>query len=231
MPFCQFLERGDIKIAQKQMNDLANIRIDSQSPVPEVEIIRFPVGIFFVRGDRAGLGKDIAEQIKASHNYWDLDSGDDIDLILAGWDKKKSDLVFIPEWFLSYRDFVESESTWTYSGESDLLLLNFDFNLENETGCFAYDEVIFLPIEQMVRKDIVSSIDFLMSQLVKVAKSTRARSEKSVVWEISDKLGWIRGQKKFWEAIRKMFLREFAEVYNDLRSFVVTDMRKAQTVD
>jgi len=216
--------------ARKQMTELVTRRIELNPPNADVNLVRFPVGLFFARGDRNGEGEEIADQIRASHKYWDLDFGDDLDLILAGWEKADDELVFKVDKFYVYRLEVESESTWEYTGETDLLLLNFDFDLIERSGHFAYDEVIFLPVEAMIRKGIVSSLDALMSQLAKVAKLTGVRSQKSMIWEISDRIGWLRGRKKFWESLKKMVLRTFADVYDELRPFIVVDMGRSRSL-
>lgn len=43
--------------------------------------ITFPVGLCFVRGDRAGDGKSSAEQVVASFAYWNADSSKYFDIV------------------------------------------------------------------------------------------------------------------------------------------------------
>jgi hypothetical protein len=55
-------------------------------PLPAgIEEVRFPVGLFLARGDRAGDGKLLAEQVVASYRYWHLDAGQHFDMIFLGW--------------------------------------------------------------------------------------------------------------------------------------------------
>jgi hypothetical protein len=211
--------------AQETMNTLAYFRTYNIPPPSNVQIVRFPVGLFFVRGDRVGDGAKVAEQIKASSPYWDLNSEDSIDFIFAGWTKYDTQLSFDLKKFHQYCTEIENISRWHYSGESDLVLLNFDYSISDSKGEFCFEEVIVLPIEELLREKRIGSLDKFMEELIDLAKDRKSSPEESAIWEISDQIGYLRGKKAVWDGLKKMFLKDFSSVYDELRPFVVCDLR------
>jgi len=65
-----------------------------------------------------------------------------------------------------------------------------------------------------------------MAELVRHAKETWPRSERGAIWDISDRIGFERGARSLWSVIRKMVLRDVSRIYDDLRPFVVSDLRQ-----
>lgn len=192
----------------------------------ELQIAKFPVGLFFIRGDRAGKGKELAEQVVSSYGYWSKDSGKYIDMVFFGWQKDDDDLEFNVEKFLHCRDQIESLSKWKYSGQTDLLLVNFVCPLnEEEQGHFDFSESIYLPVEEMIRKENTPNLDKLMHDIVQVAKKGWDDSHDQGIWEISDRIGWQKGRKAVWEVLKKKIMGEdWAKAYDDLEPFAVRDL-------
>ena len=60
-------------------------RLQSHPMPSDCAVGRFPVALFFVRGDRGGDGKKLAEQVIASFDYWDRDTGDSLDVGDLRW--------------------------------------------------------------------------------------------------------------------------------------------------
>jgi hypothetical protein len=219
--------------AREQLISTISGRVDKARPDPSVSVVRFPVVLFFVRGDRAGEGGEIAKTVRASFEYWSKDSGDHLDVIFPGWYWEGSPMQLSPSRiefdmsaFIRYRDEFQSKSKWKYTGETDILLLNFDFDICERTGDFSFQEVIFLPVEAMIRDGLVGSLDGLMNGIVEIAKSSKRKSKESPVWILSDKLGYFRGRKAFWDAFKKMVLRDFASAVDKLHPFAVCDLSR-----
>ena len=200
-----------------------------EQPMPEnCSVARFPVGLFFVRGDRGGDGKKLAEQVVASFDYWDKDTGDSLDIVLAGWNFKDGALAFDASDFMKFRRIVESSSKWQYSGETDLLLLNFEVDTQEIEGWFDYSEAIALPLEEMLRNKQIGSLDGLLAELASSARKTTQQSRfagDSPVWELSDRSGMLRVKKDLWSAIKKFFLKDYADKLDALENFAVRDMQ------
>jgi hypothetical protein len=204
-------------------------RVREQPPPEGCSVARFPVALLFVRGDRAGDGKNLAEQAVASFDYWDKETGDFIDLIMAGWSRDDDGLHFNRDEFLAFRRVIEEGSTWEYSGETDLLLLNFDLDLEEVDGWFNYSQVIVLPLEAMLREKHIGSLDGFVAELVTLARKvghSARHSGDSPVWEISDRAGVLRAKKDIWHAIKKLILRDYADKLNALENFAVRDLQR-----
>lgn len=204
-------------------------RVRAQPPPSECSRARFPVALLFVRGDRGGEGKKLAEQAIASFDYWDKDTGDSLDIVLAGWTQSETGLQFNNDEFLSFRNVIEKSSTWKYSGETDLLLLNFEVNLDETYGWFDYSEVIILPLEEMFRNKHLGSLDGFVSELASSARKVSTESRftgTSPVWEMSDHAGILRVKKDLWYAIKKFFLKDYADKLEALENFAVRDVQK-----
>jgi hypothetical protein len=199
-------------------------------PMPEgCEIARFPVGIFFIRGDRGGDGKKLAEQVVASFDYWDRDTGDSLDVILAGWTRHQGELEFDLEKFLEFRGWMELMSKWRYSGEVDFLLLNFEIDTLDIKGRFDFSEVIVLALEEMLRNKHIGSLDGFLAELSIAAREkipVESRfSGNSPVWELSNKVGILKAKKALWQGFKKFFLKDYADKINEIENFAVKDLR------
>lgn len=207
-------------------------RVREQPPPSECSQARFPVALLFVRGDRGGEGKKLAEQAIASFDYWDKDTGDSIDIVLAGWTQSEAGLTFDAEEFLAFRQVIEKSSTWKYSGETDLLLLNFEVNLDDIDGSFDYSEVIILPLEEMFRNKHLGSLDGFVSELAASARKVSSESRfagASPVWQISDHAGILRVKRDLWHAVKKFFLKDYADKLEALENFAVRDLQKDES--
>lgn len=205
-------------------------------PLPDpVERLRYPVGLFFLRGDRAGLGRELAEQATASFDYWNRDSAQYLDVIFPGWGKGGEAMIWVGlDGFLQFKQEVEAASRWQYGGEAEILFLNFDFYISHWSGprsflgkgSFAFDEVMVLPVESMVKNGRVLSLDSLMQQLINSAKTFPHRSAQSSLWAIRDRVAVEKTREAAWEGLKRLFLKDLADVEGVLRPFKLHDLRK-----
>lgn len=211
----------DFYLSEELMNKLVKRRINkkkNKEAIGKGKTVRFPVALFFVRGDRGGDANAIADEAISSMKYWNLHSADYIDILFAGWTKDGFDT----ELFFTYQQDIESICKWQYNGESEILLINFDFDTTSSTGKFAFDEVVSLPIEEMIKKDITSSVDALINEIVLVSKHIDGGS----VWEISDRFAIQRGRQSLWSYIKNKVTGGLSEVYDELKPFSVCNLEK-----
>lgn len=196
-----------------------------------VDVLRFPVGFFFIRGDRAGAGEDLAKQIVSSYGYWNDDAGKYLDMVFPGWGKEGGDsapVIFDRTAFLHCRDQLEARCKWRYSGLTDILLLNYEARREGD-GRFSaagpsFESCIWLPVEQMqADKHRIPNLDRLMHELIAEAKACWADPAQGGVWQISDRIGFYHGRKKLWD--RLIHRLDITGLYNELRPFAVCDLR------
>jgi hypothetical protein len=185
--------------------------------------LRFPVVLFIVRGDRGGKANTIAEEAIASIKYWDLSSGKNIDILFPGWDRQHDRVVFDVTKFYEFQEELQSSSKWKYGGESEILLLNFDYRPSTSEGRFSFKESVSLSIEEMIKKEIASSVDALMHEIVSISKSV----DKPNVWEISDQFAIQRARKSIWNYLKNKITGGLSEVYDELRPFAVCNLEKS----
>lgn len=175
-------------------------------PLPvDICAAAFPVGILFARGDRGGVGADIAKQITCSFDFWDKDTGDSIDIVLAGWSKDENNVLkYNNDQFIAFKQFLESWSDWTFSGETDLLLLNFHLSYDTSRmsyyGFFNFSEVVVLPLETLIKIEQISSLDRFFALLAYDAKATSeiGPGVNSKIWSLSDRAGVRLAKKSIW---------------------------------
>jgi hypothetical protein len=80
--------------ARDQLGSALEKRLSDDPVDRKVDRVRFPVGLLFIRGDRAGSGQELAEQVVASYGYWNEDSSKDLDVVFPGWGKDGGAIVF-----------------------------------------------------------------------------------------------------------------------------------------
>lgn len=211
--------------AKYLLNDAIWQRLYEEPVGQEVERIRFPMAFLFIRGDRAGAGRDLADQVVASYGYWNADSSRYFDIIFPGWGERGDEIVFDMHAFLHFCKEVEGISKWRYSGETDLLVANYDYLLEQNGGDFAFDRAIYLPVERMVRDERIANLDSLMHELVQEAKRIWPRAGEDVVWKITGRMALHRGRTAVWEWIKSRLLKDAGRIYDQFQPFVVADLR------
>jgi hypothetical protein len=198
-----------------------------------VDVIRTPVALMFVRGDRAGPGASLAEQVVASFGYWNKDTAQYLDLVFFGW-YKDSGKVGFQDWndcqmFRNCVAEVEGMSKWRYSRETDALLVDFEMPLTSEgtlgPGYFSFANCIPLPVEKMIAEGQVRSLDAFVGELTDAAKRVYVEHPlQASVFEVSDRIGWTRGRRAVWDQLKHLFLRDWSRVYDELRYFAVCDL-------
>lgn len=205
-------------------------RLIKKPPSEDIELIRYPIGLFFLRGDRAGFGAELAKQVVASYNFWHIESGEYFDMVFPGWVMDAGTAVYIQDMFIRCKNEFAKISKWTYSGESDILLLNYDYAIEwhgrfiNGKGQFNFDETIVLPLESMLNDGKISSLDAFMQRIINLCKDNAYRSDDSVLLEIRDKVAMPKGRDAVFAAIRQQFMKGYAKVYDELRPYAVCNL-------
>lgn len=132
------------------------------------------IGILMTRPDLK-VGKSILDSI----NYYHHATGNNLNFYLPGYgaywygqysDGKEVCQIDGVTWSYSDKMFVEfindlqKYSTWIYSGESELLLI------EYREGRLYYDEMIRFYLENMMRDNVIFSIPAFFHQLFRICK-------------------------------------------------------------
>jgi len=110
---------NSVSDAIEQIGDGIKWRCQNDPLPPEAVVVRTPVALMFVRGDRAEPGAALAKQVVASFGYWNIESSKYLDLVFFGWFKEGDEVGFQKKdngrIFLDCVKQVEDLSKWHYS--------------------------------------------------------------------------------------------------------------------
>lgn len=85
---------NSIDDALRQLTAAVKSRYQGESLPAQVEVLRTPVALVFLRGDRAEPGASLAKQVVASFGYWNVESAKYFDLVFFGWWKEGEQVGF-----------------------------------------------------------------------------------------------------------------------------------------
>ncbi len=194
--------------------------------------MRLPLAFAWVRGDRGGAGQDLAESVAASFGYWNRQTAQYFDIVFFGWmtdspndEAPHHGMYFDVSAFSDVQAEVESLTKWRYSGETDFLLLDWEHDLDNRTGDFAFDRTVPLQIEELIRRGKVGSLDSFVQGLVNQAKDVWPPGADSPTWDIGSRMALSAGRRMLWEWVSKAFLRDLGKIYDGMKPFAICDLR------
>jgi hypothetical protein len=192
----------------------------------EVDTVRFPVAFVWLRGDRAGPGKDLSEQAIASYGYWNEETRGFFDIVFPGWLAEGSVVMFDLEAFRRCVRDVETISKWRYrDGVTEVLLVHFDYDVHGGSGRFSFSESVPMPVEQLVHEGKFANLDEFMGKMIDHARDAVAGSGKrGTVWEISSRIAIDRGRRSVWEWINENLLRGLGTIADEIRPFQVCNL-------
>lgn len=205
-----------------------------ENDILKQQTFAFPVALIFVRGDRKGDGQRVCDQVLASFRSWAKDSGGEIEIVLAGWTQDRSgDLLYSSEDFMAFKERLEDQSRWRYSGDTDLLVASLQLTLDGRgQGYWAWDfsEAIALRLEQMLWEKRIGSVDgFLSSLFREPAGSAGPSAVKRVpTWMVSDRVAIQGTQKGFMDAFTRIVLARFADVFMGATHVVAQDLNNGE---
>lgn len=132
------------------------------------------IGILITRPDL-----EVGKSILCSLNYYHHVTGDNLNFYLPGYgaywygmypDGQVVSKIDGTEWSYSDKMFVgfiedlEKYSTWKYSGESELLML------EYKDGNLSFDGMMRFYLDNMIRDKVIVSVPSFFQQLVRICK-------------------------------------------------------------
>lgn len=184
------------------------------------------VGLLFLKPN----SKLVAAEILASGEYFHVRTGKEIDFFLPGYgpkDWQNDDKVFdldIGEtgFVLRMADFVkcikylQKNSTWKYSGETDLLLL--DVIVKNGTLSPAFDteNVICCNLDSLIENGAITSIHGFLEIIVQYIESGKHDAPTRT---FSDLMGLKKGQDGFINYLSKAIPGDIAQEIKNTVSF------------
>jgi hypothetical protein len=204
-------------------------------PVPATGRVRLPLAFAWVRGDRGGAGQELGESVAASYGYWNQQTGQYFDIVFFGWMTDGPDesaphhgMYFDVAAFSDVQAEVETLTKWRYSGETDFLLLDWEHDLDNRRGDFAFDRTVPLQIEELIRQNKVGSLDSFVQDLVNKARDVWPPGAESPTWDIGSRMALSAGRRTLWEWVSKAFLRDLGRIYDGMKPFAICDIRQVE---
>jgi len=154
------------------------------------------VGIIFARPNSPLTKAEIIPQL----NDWHFRSGDHIDFYFAGYAHPhpivpgyvevsfpgRDPWLYSSERFNSFRQDLESQTTWKYSGSAELLLLNAKYDSRTERGVLKYSSMICCQLDSMKSDQAIQSVERFFESVFRFAESA---DDEDPTWGFSDKQG------------------------------------------
>lgn len=167
---------------------------------------------------------EVGKGILASLNYYHHLSGKNTNFYLPGygayWYGTYSDgrvvtkingteWSFSDQMFIQFIDELETYSSWKYSGESELLIL------EYKNGRLLFENVIRLQLDDMIRDKVILSTESFFQEFFRICKTKRSLDT------ISNKLGLDKGFDMIGEALLDILPNKVRKFYVQERYFCV----------
>jgi len=190
------------------------------------------MGLLFARPE-CKIAKD---EIIPSLRYFDVRSGDNIDIFFPGYveadqantkcalhDVGAMKWMFDEKLFNEARRDLENRTKWKYSGEADFLLANVKL-VDKDVGYRVdFGRVINLDLDMMIREKSIESVPRLLEHIFDFAEHDHSSDP---VGKFSDLMGWRMAKKAtvagFWDVMKSLLKIDFRAV----KDFAVRDVSK-----
>lgn len=160
----------------------------------------------------------VKEQIIPNSSYWHYRSGETIDFFCIGF--SSSPLVeWDPKKFTETLDRFEAETSWKYSGGTDLILLN--ARLKGDSAVLDASTAIVITLEVAIANNVIIDVSQFFETLIRDAKRFNS----------ADAASNARGKELIWEGIKSLLISLLPEPLRDEAkkafSYVVRDISKS----
>ena len=197
---------------------------DISDNIKKYGILNDTIGILVTRPDLPS-GKSILNSLE----YFHFRTGKTLNFYLAGYgaywpnseypDGKIVSVIDGVNWSFSNQKFVqfiselEKYSKWSYSGESELLLI------ELKNGILSYKNVMLFHLDNMIRDILIQSIHLFFEQLFRIC------ANKETMNQISNALGNNKLKQISKEKILENIPLEMGKVFMQQKYFSVKNIQ------
>ena len=194
------------------------------------------VGLLFAPPE-SSLGES---EITKSLDYFHHRSGDTIDFFCAGYRRYGKEKQFVVErevtidsspWYFNVIEFealrkeIQKSSSWKYSGEADLILLNATKSESGQNVVLDWSSAICCDLEKMKKdKAIVSTRRFFED----IFSFVEEYDGTDPVWDLSDQQGAIKAKSGLKRLILSVLPKPLRELYSEAKHLVVRDISRGQ---
>jgi len=194
------------------------------------------VGLLFAPPE-SSLGKS---EITQSLNYFHHRSGDKIDFFCAGYRRYGKDRQFVVEkevtsdcnpWYFNVVDFealrkeTQKKTSWKYSGEADIILLNARKSESGQEVVLDWSSAICCDLERMKKDKAIESTRRFFEDIFCFVDGYDG---KDPVWDLSDQQGAIKAKSGLKRLILSILPKTLRELYSEAQHLVVRDISRGQ---
>lgn len=188
-------------------------------------------GLLFARPE-VRMARD---EIVPSLDYFHHRSGNNIDFFCAGygryWYGRVPDERAVtpdkPPWLFSlslfdgFRKEVEELSTWRYSGEADLLLMNALFDEKDGKASLDFESAIVCDLERMKRDGAIESVGRFFEDVFRFAEHALADDP---TWGFSDQMGIRSAGAALKRVILSLLPKNLGDDYKRTEHFAIRNL-------
>ena len=194
------------------------------------------VGLMFAPPE-SGLGKS---EITQSLDYFHHRSRDNIDFFCAGYRRQGKERQPVVEtavtndsepWYFNVMDFeslrkeIQSCSSWKYSGESDLILLNATKGSSGQDVILDWSSAICCDLEKMKKDNAIESARRFFEGICDFADGYEGNNP---VWDFSDQQGVITAKSGLAKLILSILPKTLQELYSEGKHHAVRNISRGQ---
>ena len=166
----------------------------------------------------------VSQQLNPNISYWHHHSATHVDFFCVGFSPNTD--AFDNDAFEKVVQHFQKETTWRYSGGTDLLLLNARFIPSKKIARLDYSSAITLTLETAIKEGAIDNIAMFFQKIIDHAKTSDGTDP---TWGVSDSLGVSLIAK----ALKKLLLLLLPKgVRDEVRQaffFAVKDISRART--
>lgn len=189
------------------------------------------IGIVFARPNSPLTKAQIIPQL----NDWHYRSGNHIDFYFAGYAYPhpvvagyaevpipgRDPWLYSAERFNSFRQDLESRTTWEYGGSAELLLLNARYDAKAQRGTLDYTSMICCQLDAMMADQAIQSIERFFELIFRFAESA---NDEDPTWGFSDKQGIGVAGSALKRVVLSLLPRGLDADYKKAEHFAVRDV-------
>lgn len=194
------------------------------------------VGLLFAPPESSLGGSEITKSLDYFHHR----SGDNIDFFCAGYRRYGEAKQVVVErevtsdsspWYFNVIDFealrkqAQKSSSWKYSGEADLILLNAAKNESGPAVSLDWSTAICCDLEKMKKDKAIESARRFFEDIFRFVDEYDGANP---VWDLSDQQGVILAKSGLKRLILSVLPKPLREFYSEAEHLVVRDISRGQ---
>jgi len=169
-------------------------------------------------------------------DYFDKRSNNYIDIYCAGFkesDEVNNDGVLVGEKYWTYSDtrfdedrrLLESETSWKFSGEIDLILVSVKRGTSADKVFVDYSQAIVCHLSELIEIKAFNSIEAFFEKLFQYAEYA---DPSNPIWNLSDKFGLRQCKSTLIKFVLSLLPASFSKDLMLLTKFALTDITKGK---